>query len=199
MSADPIVFQDGFREDPDDPDTPYVVFSERLGDTRGLFYVHGALHLYLANGQLRKHCWSRTHTPLTELIKAGLAVGDYPLFVAEGAADRKLSQIQRSGYLWYCLDKLARIKTPLVVFGHSLGDSDQHIVDALARNVELPAMHIGVHGGPDSPSAANVEAAANNLMKIREATLEARGGKGKELSVSFFSSESAPVWEQGVA
>lgn len=124
MSARKVAFQDGFREDEEAPDAPYVVFAERLGRNRGLLYLHGALHLHLAAGELRKHCWSRTLKPLTQLIKAGLDAGHYPLFVAEGSAAQKLEQIQRVGYLWYCLDKLARIESPLVVFGHALGPSD---------------------------------------------------------------------------
>jgi hypothetical protein len=134
MSAgERVIFQDGFREDEDAADAPYVIFSERLGNARGLFYLHGALHLYLASGELRKRCWSRSQTPLTDLIKQGLTENEYPLFVAEGAAEQKLSQIQRAGYLWYCLDKLARIKSPLVVFGHSLGESDRHIAVSAQR------------------------------------------------------------------
>ena len=36
-----------------------------------------------------------------------------------------------SVYLWYAMDKFSRIESPLVVFGHSLGDSDRHITDAI--------------------------------------------------------------------
>jgi hypothetical protein len=108
--------QDGFRSDADDPDAPYVIFSERLGSNRGLLYLHGALHLAIADGQLRKHCWNRTGQKLTDHIRNGLAEGVYPLFVAEGTPEKKLEQIQRVGYLWYALDKLARIRGPLVVF-----------------------------------------------------------------------------------
>jgi hypothetical protein len=49
-----------FHSDQAFSDAPYLVFSQRLGDTRGLLYLHGALHLYLNNlndGQLRKHSW----------------------------------------------------------------------------------------------------------------------------------------------
>jgi hypothetical protein len=133
-AGDPPPFEDCFRSDQAFPDAPYLVFSQRLGDTRGLLYLHGALHLYLNDGQLRKHSWTRTGQRLTDLIRDGLRQGQYPLFVAEGRPDKKLMQIHSSGYLWYCLDKLRNIKSPLVVFGHSLGSSDGHIADAIASN-----------------------------------------------------------------
>lgn len=195
MTADPISFRDGFGEDEDDPDAPYVVFSKRLGRSRGLFYLHGALHLYLAKGELRKHCWSRTHTPLTELIKDGLEAGDYPLFVAEGSATAKLQQIQRVGYLWYCRDKLARIKSPLVVYGHSLGASDQHVADVIADNEEIGQVYLGVHGGRKSPAAMRAWETAERLKSSRERALSRRPHRSRDpLKVEFYESESASVW-----
>lgn len=147
MSQDPILFRDGFREDEDDPDGATVVFTERIGGGRGLFYLHGGLHLFVQGGDLRKRCWSRTQRPLIELIREGLEKEEYPLFVAEGSAESKLGQIQRVGYLWYALDKFSRIRGPLVVYGHSLGPSDRHIRDAIVRNVDLESVYLGVHGG----------------------------------------------------
>lgn len=196
MAANPIRFQDGFAEDEVAPDSPYVVFSKRLGSNRGLFYLHGALHLYLVGGELRKHCWSRTRTPLTDLIKAGLEVGDYPLFVAEGAPKAKLEQIQRVGYLWYCLDKLARIRSPLVVFGHSLGDTDQHIVDVIAENQDIHKVCLGVHGGRTSGAGGRAWETARRLTTARERIRgrRGRGRSGRDLTIEFFESESAAVW-----
>jgi hypothetical protein len=192
-SPDGPRWQDGFRSDEDDPDTPYVVFAERLGGQRGLFYLHGALHLHVVHGELRKHTWIRTGRPLTELIQESLAKNEYPLFVAEGEPSQKLEQIQRTGYLWYCLDKLARIQGPLVIFGHSLGPSDQHIVDIITENTDLPHIAIGVHGDPSSPGNQAIHASAE-AMRARRATLVDKRGRGQQLHVSYFQSESAQVW-----
>lgn len=193
MSRDPIRFQDGFREDEDDPDGATVIFSERLGGNRGLLYLHGGLHLFLDAGELNKRCWSRTQRPLIELIREGLENEEYPLFVAEGSAESKLGQIQRVGYLWYALDKLSRIQSPLIVYGHSLGPSDQHIRDAIVRNVDLKRVYIGVHGGEESPSYEAALALAASLRDDRDA-YRARRGSGHPLSVGLFASESAAVW-----
>jgi hypothetical protein len=194
MSADAgAIWGDGFRADGDVPDAPYVVFAERLGGDRGLFYLHGALHLYVAEGELRKHTWSRTGVQLTQLITAGLAGKRYPLFVAEGTAEKKLEQIQRNGYLWYALDKFARIKGPLVVFGHSLGESDGHIANAIADNGELPLVLVGLHGDPKNTTNRAIYSATQK-MKARRERLPKRRSRSKSLDVIFYDSRTAKPW-----
>ena len=47
FGANRQIFEDGVRADQNDPEAPYLVFSERLGDKRGILYLHGALHLYI--------------------------------------------------------------------------------------------------------------------------------------------------------
>lgn len=190
------LWQDGFRSDSDLPDAPYVVFSERLGGTRGLFFLHGALHLYLHRGELRKQTWIRTGRPLTQLIRESLARDEYPLFVAEGLPERKLEQIQRSGYLWYCLDKLARIQGPLVVFGHSLGESDSHIAEVVADNRELKDMYVGLFGDPDSESNIAVRRSVAAIQRRRRERVGP--SNDKQLNVYFYDSASAPVWQRDV-
>lgn len=194
MSAEPSPqWGDGFRAVEDDPDTPYVVFSERLGRNKGIFYLHGALHLYIDHGELRKHSWIRTGLPLTTLIRAGLSAKQYPLFVAEGSPEGKLEQIQRSGYLWYCLDKLAKVQGPLFVFGHMLGDSDSHIAKVLADNPKLPNMAVGIHGDPSTPGNQAIFHAVGQMIERRN-QLILRKPRARSLEVSYFSSESANAW-----
>lgn len=194
MSADGYPpFQDGFRA-PDDPDEPYVVFTERLGSSKGLYYLHGALHLHLSGGELRKHTWCRTGVRLTDQIREGLAQQRYPLFVAEGSADRKLEQIQRHGYLWYSLDKLSRIKGPLVVYGHALGSSDAHIVDAIACNRDLPAVFIGLFGSEDTAANQATISVAKQMTTTRQEEIARFNGRGIPLRVEFYQSETAKVW-----
>jgi hypothetical protein len=190
FASDPPLFEDGFRADPDNPDAPYLVFTQRLGQKRGVLYLHGALHMYLEQGELRKHSWTRTGIRLTELIREGLETGQYPLFVAEGTPEKKHEQIQGNGYLWYCLDKFHSIQSPLVIFGHSLGTSDGHILDAIATNPKLPALYIGLHGDPESPSSQATRAVAHRLAD-RRAQLR---GRPTPLEVFFYNSDSAEVW-----
>lgn len=189
-AGDPPPFEDCFRADRDELDAPYLVFSQRLKDKRGLLYLHGALHLYLHNGELRKHSWTRSGKRLTELIRVGLANGQYPLFVAEGSPEKKLEQIQGNGYLWYCLDKLRNIESPLVVFGHSLGPSDDHISDAIVTARKLPAVMIGLHGDPSSKENLATRRRAQQ-MADRRAQLP---GRPTPLQVFFYDADSAQVW-----
>lgn len=121
--------------------------------------------------------------------------GGYPLFVAEGSPEGKLEQIQRTGYLWYCLDKLARIEGPLVVFGHSLGNSDQHIVEVIADNPRLPLMAVGIHGDPKSASNQLIKAAVSK-MKARREEVKKRRKSAKGLEVLFYDSDSANQWSE---
>lgn len=190
--SDPPPLEDCFRADQDEPDAPYLVFSQRLKERRGLLYLHGGLHLFLGEGELRKHSWSRTGRRLTDLIREGLERGQYPLFVAEGNPDKKLQQIQASGYLWYCMERLRAIQSPLVIFGHSLGPSDGHICDAIASNVELPDVYVGLFGDPESELNVTIRAAAQQMI-LRRSSFSGRR-KYRPLQVFYYSSDSVQVW-----
>jgi hypothetical protein len=183
-------FEDGFRTDQDEPEAPYVVYAGRSGGRSNLFYLHGALHLYEESGELRKHCWNRTKTPLTELIQAGLAAKSYPLFIAEGQADKKLEQVSAHGYLWECIQKFSRLESPLVVYGHALGPSDGHLVDAITRS-KIEAVYIGLHGDPKSKANAEIVKNTEQMIPRRE---KIAGRGGKSLAVKYFQSETARVW-----
>lgn len=193
LSGGRVSHGDGFRSDEDDPDAPYVVFTERLGGAKGIFFLHGALHLHVKGGQLRKHCWNRTQRRLTDQIRESLSRSEYPLIVAEGTPEKKLEQVERSGYLWYALDKLHRIEGPLVIFGHSLGPSDQHIVNAVASAENLDRVFVSLHGDPDSQSNLQIRAAAGRMKSLRIARIALRG-RGKELEVEYFNADSARPW-----
>jgi hypothetical protein len=186
--------QDGFRQDIDGFDDDYVVFSERLGDQKGLFFIHGALHLYVESGQVRKHSWNRTAKFLMDNVREGLAAGRYPLFVAEGKAEQKLNQIQGNGYLSYCLGKLERIQKSLVVYGLSFGDSDDHISRVIAHNRDLPNLYVGLYGDPESPANLIVRSNIAKIIERRKALVQANWAK-KELTVEYYRSETAPVWK----
>ncbi|MCU1382549.1 MAG: hypothetical protein JWL71_1246 [Acidobacteria bacterium] len=178
-------YWDGFGEDLDEPDADHVVFSFHVGNHPGIFYMHGALHLYVKEGVVAKHCWSRTGEKLTKLIKAGMADGRNPLFVAEGTSGKKLEQIHTNSYLSYALSKLNRIEGTLVVLGHSLSSQDQHLRDIIAGNKKLKRLFIGVR------DAANPAKAKEAVASI-ELRRDERGHE--PLEVQYFTSDSAKVW-----
>lgn len=191
-ASDPPPFEDGFRADPDDPTSASVVFSEHLGNKRGLFFIHGALHLFADASGVRKHSWTRSGRPLTELVREGLDRARYPLFVAEGSADRKVEQIHRNSYLSYCLGKFGRIQKRLVVFGHSLGASDQHIADAIAANHEVTELYVGLYRDPHSDQSRAVRQAVDRIVARRRIHGYRRGSG---LQVEYFDSATAECWD----
>lgn len=188
--------QDGFRASVDDPRAEYLVFSEHIGQNKGILFLHGALHLYVEGGETRKHSWVRSNKSLIELVKKGLENGQYPLFVAEGKAEKKMAQIQRSGYLFYCLGKFERIASPLVIYGLSFSENDQHIIHAIADNRDLDRVFIGLHGRVDSRVNKQIIHIGNWMTKRRkDYILTAKGRRAKELDIKYFNSKTTPVWD----
>lgn len=190
MNGNPPLFDDGFRNDPDDLDSLVYSFYSR---DRRMYYLHGALHLYLQEGRLCKHRSGTDGLCLTDLIRESLSQGRYPVFVAESSAENKLSQIHRSPYLSNCLDKFGGLTGKLVIFGHSLGDTDRHILDSIARNRRLSTLYVGLHGDPENASNQTIQAAARRLRDQRTQ----RSG-WEPLDVYFFRSESACLWDDTV-
>lgn len=96
-----------------------------------VFYLHGGIHLYrrLDGGTIKRKAQSANllasfARPLPNTV---------PLFISEGSHKDKMAAIHRNDYLSFAFDRLARHSGRLVLFGHSLGPSDQHLVDALNR------------------------------------------------------------------
>lgn len=104
--------------------------TEIWGKTTKVHYVHGGLHLYRKpDGQTLKRT-AGGGLNLLDLFATPFEDAA-PLFISEGTASEKLASIYRSDYLSFVFSQLARDEGPLVAFGHSLGDSDSHLVDAI--------------------------------------------------------------------
>lgn len=100
-----------------------------------LWWPHGAIHLHQNPGGIAV---KRTRQPgvsllpfLREVVATG---GDRPLIVTEGTAAEKRSAIAASDYLTFALKQLEVSTGPIVVFGQSLGEMDQHLVDAVGQD-----------------------------------------------------------------
>jgi hypothetical protein len=187
MNSNPPLFDDGFRYDPDDEDR--LVFSFYSGDRR-MFYLHGAVHLYMEEGRLCKHRSGTDGLCLTDVIRESLGHGQYPLFVAEASAGEKLRQINENPYLTSCLGQFNSLKGNLVILGHSLAESDEHILDAIVRNRRLSSLYLGLHGDPESSSNQVTQATARRLHVQRS-----QQSQQCPLEVYFYSSETACVWD----
>lgn len=189
-----LLRRDGFRDSEDDEDADYCVFREHIGGDKGIFFIHGALHLYVEAGEVRKHTWSKTGVRIIDRVQEGLSNNQYPLFVAEGMAEKKKIQIQANSYLSYCLGKFQRIEGPLVIFGLSLGESDQHILDSISHNSKLPEIYVGLYGDPDFEVNKSIRHKCHELQSTRQQFAAKKKG-GQELTIKFYDSSTTQVWE----
>ncbi|MCU1222383.1 MAG: hypothetical protein JWQ42_476 [Edaphobacter sp.] len=189
ISTKQLNFEDGFRSSVDDPTADYVVFSDHLGSKSGLFYLHGALHLFEQNGETKKHSWKRSQVTITENVIESLKKESFPLFVSEGDSTKKLETIQKSGYLSYCFQKLQRLGSTLVVCGSALGESDEHILRAIG-DADYETVWLGVYGDHLSDAAKRMEVIAVKLQDRRK-----KNKNGKPLEVQYYDVRTAPIWQ----
>ena len=104
-----------------------------------LLFLHGAVHLVvLSNGRACK----RKSSMFGLLDKFDMPhAGDQlarPLLVTEGRSIQKAREIANNVYLSFALRKLREYGRPLVVFGHRLGEQDQHLLDAINEHPSRP-------------------------------------------------------------
>lgn len=182
---------DGFGFPSSDTENPpYLVLSQPRDAKPWLFHLHGALHLYLADGETRKHRYQYQQRPLLDVICEGIQKSEYPLFVAEGSARQKMTHIRSNMYLSLCFQELVRSSNDFVCYGMSFGDSDTHIADAIADNDNICRLFVGLYGDWESEANLKVRAAARRIQQRR---LQLRNKKN-DLVIQFFDSESAGVW-----
>lgn len=124
------------------------------------FYLHGALHLFTAQDDVRKVKAKRKS--LRETLAETMAAHNYPLFISEGTHESKRRRIESSPYLRYALEQLCASRGTLVTFGLGFWENDLHIAQALCDAPELDRVFVGVHGG----SPADVD----RLSKVFGAT-----------------------------
>ncbi len=131
--------------------------------------------------------------PLMDAIRASLEDKQFPLFVAEGVAERKLDQIQGNGYLSYCYGKLQRIQNVLVTFGFSFGESDKHIGDVIAHNNKLKRLYVSLYGDPDSENNLKIKSNVASIVEKRRLLIDAER-MTTPLFVQYYNASSAKIW-----
>jgi len=127
------------------PDKKYTFFNNKT-DSRHrhhIYYLHGALFLFEQNFNTckikAKSNW------LLNNISEEIENNHYPIFVSEGTSDSKRKAIKSNDYLTFCIEQFEnKINSDkrLVIFGHSLSDQDQHLVDIINKNCEKIAISI---------------------------------------------------------
>jgi len=79
------------------------------------------------------------------------------------------------------------------VFGHSFSAADEHIANAIADNLKLPEMYVGLHGDPNSEGNVAIQATVQSMVRRRDARNAGRR-RPVALQASFYDSDSAAPW-----
>ena len=127
-----------------------------------IFYLHGALHLFFDGIDVIKNYYDENQkATLLEQTKFNIQIDNYPIFVSEGDAKKKLMKIQNNFYLNLGLQEFRCPNSSdgrtdnkdrwnyeyftnksLVIFGTIL-DKDEHIVDAIVKS-RYKNIYIGI-------------------------------------------------------
>jgi hypothetical protein len=176
---------DGFRDSRVDGDTT-VLWDLYDPFAQCVFYLHGALHLYLGDDGLRKLTWIRTGERLIDQTREQLALGRYPHYVAESGSAEKLDRINRSAYLSRGLRSLSSVGGSIVIYGHSLDANDDHVLEAVVRS-KVKRVAISIYGDPSTP--------ANQRIIMTGQGLPARRRSRVPLEVRFYDAADVHLWE----
>lgn len=183
-----IPCDDGFRKPADDPDADYVSWDPDNSKAQTVRYLHGALHLFDTGVEMQKFTWINTQVPLIEQIREALEQEFYPVFVSEGTSHEKVEAIRHNDYLSKMYRSFTEIKGSLVVFGHSLDASDDHIfTQRIGLHGKTSRLYVSLHGDPNSPANQGIIQAALGLALLRKPKWP--------LEVKFFDADSASVWK----
>jgi len=101
------------------------------GDATLVFYLHGGIHLRsLVDGGTKKRAVAEGGALLDD-FSTSFGSDEVPLLISEGEARDKLDAILRSDYLSFAYTAFAQHQGNLVIFGQSLADEDEHLVEAI--------------------------------------------------------------------
>lgn len=178
---------DGFRQ-PDDGVQEWVTW-ESSAHSQNTNFLHGALHIYNAGSEIQKYTWCNTGRPLLDQIRAALEQQKYPIFVAEGTSDQKMARINRSSFLGRAYRSFESITGTLFAYGMSFGESDRHIMRAIAHG-KVEQFFVSIFGDPDSTSNRAIKSVLDALTDERK-----QHNPKKPLDVQYFDAESAKVWK----
>jgi len=182
-----IVCNDGFHQ-PEDGPAEYVVWEVGDAGSQNVFYLHGALHVFDAGAEVQKYTWCNTGIALVDQIRKALGENRYPIYVTEGTTESKMQRIQHSAFLSRSLRSFAHISGSLFVYGHSLADSDEHVLRLIERGT-VKTVYVSIYGDPKSKDNQRIITRAQAFKAGRD-----QSGRRNKLEVAFFDAASTKVW-----
>jgi hypothetical protein len=140
---------------------------------------------------MKKFTWINSQVPLIEQVRNALQREFYPVFVSEGTSEEKVERIRHNDYLCKMYRGFTEIQGDLVVFGHSLDQSDDHIfMDRIGRHGKTSHMYVSLLGSVDKPE---------NRIKARRAfEIASLRNDRRPLEIKFFDAATAHVWSTPV-
>ena len=130
MSENTPRFKDYFWSNPGYFD---IKDTKIFGEGKRILYLHGALHLVTLPFGIGTRKLTADRRSLLDQFGQSLNFGATPLIVTEGKANDKLASIRNSDYLSFAYEQFANHESDLVIFGHSLGVSDYHLIQAIQQ------------------------------------------------------------------
>lgn len=159
-----------------------------FGDTwiarpnQDVFFVHGGLHLYDTGLSIKKHVFNdNLNVSIAEQVSANLNAGNFPLFVSEPTAEKKLSKIKHNPYLNSCFEAIKSLRGSLFIHGHAMAANDQHIFNQIKES-DVTRIFVGIFGDENSDENIITIANARRFLQKRSITIE------------FYDAATAPIW-----
>lgn len=152
-------------------------------DTRVL-YLHGALFLWFNDYYTTKLRTSSVRDLLRD-VEQSLRSGQVPVFVSKGSSHEKLRAIYTNPYLSFVFRELGSTGPGITIFGNSLSDTDQHIVDTLNknRNIEYIAYSLYIGDRDEEDLCAEQDRIWQKLGPFRR----------RDGVLEFFDSSTCPL------
>ncbi len=144
----PLKIGDGFGTDPNN--SSILTWDISRENQQSIYYLHGAMHLFNDSGIIQKIKWVDNDVSIREQVCYSITAAKYPMFISEGTKEHKRSRIQSSSYLDHAFRSLDDISDNLFIFGHSLGDEDDHVFNRVNSQSDLRNIFISIHGDVNS-------------------------------------------------
>lgn len=101
-----------------------------------VYYLHGAIFIFNNGFSAKKRVIDFPNCNLLEAIGTDISEGEIPLFISAGSSSEKNNLIRQNEYLTYCLNALTHNTETLVIYGASLMNQDQHIINAINLRIK---------------------------------------------------------------
>lgn len=143
-------------------------------------YLHGALHLFLGPQRETRKRVVTNGTIINDITDTINKTKKPPLFVAEGSSDQKMERINSVPYLVDCYENLQCTEGSIFVLGHSAGEEDRHIYEAIFGS-EIEKVFFCVHQPDKDWLALRQRVAALNEIN-------------KKIDVAYVDAATVKAW-----